>query len=366
MTIVLIFHLSITNGQLHNKDMATSFPSETLRQLRSLNFINKADFRKVRAREWDGVLVLRAAGKKYEFLVEIKRSYLDRSILNAVIAHLSRSAKVENKLPLMVARYIPRPSAERLLEAGINFLDGAANSHLKLGKRFERTIVGHPDTSKVEKASALSAPNVKALFAFAANSVNGKWTVRRLAEVAGISKSKAAQVRQQLMNEGLLRLHDGRIVFVEDKAKDVLLQGYGRVLRPSLLVNRFRPQEQNPDKFIRQLGDVLKETNTPWSLTGGPAADILTHFYRGQETPIFIGDATPAVLKKLRLMPDRDGAVILLKGFGQVTYWKAVDGKMLAHPWLIYCELMYSSDPRAHEAAAELEGVILPSSHETV
>jgi hypothetical protein len=92
----------------------------------------------------------------------------------------------------------------------------------------------------------------------------------------------------------------------------------------------------------------------------------LTHFYRGEETPIFIGDSTPAVLKKLRLMPDRDGTVILLKGFGQVPYWKAVEGKMLAHPWLIYSELMYSSDPRAHEAAAELEGRMLRKPHETV
>jgi hypothetical protein len=345
--------------------MPGSFPSETLRHLRSLEFINKANFRPARAQEWDGVLVLRAAGKPYEFLVEVKRSYLDRSTLNAVIAHLTQSAKVEKKLPLLVARYIPRPSAERLLEAGINFVDGAGNIHLKLGKSFERTIVGQPETLKADKASTLSAPNVKALFAFAANPTNTKWTVRRLAEVAGISKSKAAQVRQQLMNEGLLRLHDGRITLIEEKAKDALLQGYGRVLRPSLLVNRFRSQEQNPDKFIRQLGDVLTETNTPWSLTGGPAADILTHFYRGQETPIFLGESTPAVLKKLRLMPDPDGAVILLKGFGLVPYWKAVDGRMLAHPWLIYCELMYSSDPRAHEAAAELERVILRSSHET-
>jgi hypothetical protein len=346
--------------------MAGSFPSETLRQLRSLDFINKADFHPARAQQWDGVLVMDAAGKKYEFLVEVKRSYLDRSTLNAVIAHLIRSAKVEKKLPLLVARYIPRPSAERLLEAGINFVDGAGHIHLKLGKSFERTIVGQPETSKIDKPSSLSATNVKALFAFAANPIADKWTVRRLAEVAGISKSRAAQVRQQLMNDGLLRLHDGRIAFVEDKAKDVLLQGYGRVLRPSLLVNRFRSQEQNSGRFIGQLGDVLKETNTPWALTGGPAADILTHFYRGEETPIFIGDSTPAVLKKLRLMPDRDGTVILLKGFGQVTYWKAVDGKMLAHPWLIYCELMHSSDPRAHEAAAELEETILRRSHETV
>ena len=346
--------------------MAASFPSETLQQLRSLDFINKADFHPAHAQEWDGVLVLRATGKNYEFLVEVKRSYLDRSTLNAVIAHLNLSAKVEKKPPLLVARYIPRPSAERLLEAGINFVDGAGNIHLKLGKSFERTIVGQPETSKADKTSSISAPSLKALFAFAANPITDNWTVRRLAEVAGISKSKAAQVRRQLMNEGLLRLHDGRIAFAADKAKDVLLQGYGQALRPSLLVNRFRSQEQDPDRFIRQLGDLLKETNTPWSLTGGPAADILTHFYRGEETPLFIGDSTPAVLKKLRLMPDRDGTVILLKGFGQVTYWKAVDGKMLAHPWLIYCELMHSSDPRAHEAAAELEGVILRRSHETV
>ena len=346
--------------------MPGSFPSETLRQLRSLNFINKADFRPAHAQEWDGVLILRAAEKKYEFLVEVKRSYLDRSTLNAVIAHLNRSAKVEKKPPLLVARYIPRPSAERLLEAGINFVDGAGNIHLKLGKSFERTIVGQPEPSKIDKASSLSAPNIKALFAFAAHPIPDKWTVRRLAEVAGISKSTAAQVLHQLMNEGLLSLHDSRIALVEDKAKDLLLQGYGRVLRPSLLVNRFRAQEQNPDKFIRQLGEVLNDTNTQWSLTGGPAADILTHFYRGEETPIFMSDATPAVLKKLRLMPDRDGKVILLKGFGQVPYWKTVDGKMLAHPWLIYCELMYSSDPRAHEAAAELEEVILRRSHETL
>ena len=61
------------------------FPSKTLQQLRSLDFINKADFRPAHAQEWDGVLVLRVTGKKYEFLVEVKRSYLDRSTLNAVI-----------------------------------------------------------------------------------------------------------------------------------------------------------------------------------------------------------------------------------------------------------------------------------------
>jgi hypothetical protein len=81
-----------------------TFPPETLPQLRSLDFINKANLRSAHTQEWDGAC---AAGNTYEFLVEVKRSYLDRSTLNAVIAHLVRSAKVE-KLPLLVARYIPK------------------------------------------------------------------------------------------------------------------------------------------------------------------------------------------------------------------------------------------------------------------
>jgi len=75
--------------------MPGSFPSETLRHLRSLEFINKANFRPARAQEWDGVLVLRAAGKPYEFLVEVKRSYLDRSTLNAVIAQEAQRSNPE-------------------------------------------------------------------------------------------------------------------------------------------------------------------------------------------------------------------------------------------------------------------------------
>ena len=37
-----------------------------------------------------------------------------------------------------------------------------------------------------------------------------------------------------------------------------------------------------------------------------------------------------------------------------MVFWRTVDAVPLAHPWLIYAELMFEPDPRAHEAAAEL------------
>jgi hypothetical protein len=56
----------------------------------------------------------------------------------------------------------------------------------------------------------------------------------------------------------------------------------------------------------------------------------------------------------LRLLPDRDGYVALLRAFGELVFWQERDHHMLAPPLLIYAELLSSSDPRAHEAAAEL------------
>ena len=72
----------------------------------------------------------------------------------------------------------------------------------------------------------------------------------------------------------------------------------------------------------------------------------------------FDGDVNAAV-KTLRLLPDRDGPVTLLSAFGQLVFWEVRDGVSLAHPWLIYAELVSDPNPRAHEAAAELRNELL-------
>ena len=46
--------------------------------------------------------------------------------------------------------------------------------------------------------------------------------------------------------------------------------------------------------------------------------------------------------------------MVLLRPFGELVYWREFDGKMVAPPWLVYAELLVSSDPRAREAAEEL------------
>ena len=90
------------------------------------------------------------------------------------------------------------------------------------------------------------------------------------------------------------------------------------------------------------------------SLTGGPAAELLQHLYRGPEIPIFLSQWSPEIQERLRLLPDRQGFITVMRAFGEPAFWRELGGLTVAHPWLIYAELMNSADPRAHEAAEEL------------
>jgi len=92
-----------------------------------------------------------------------------------------------------------------------------------------------------------------------------------------------------------------------------------------------------------------------YALTGGPAIDLLQHFYRGPEVPMFLEPSSRRMTQELRLLPDSEGPVTLLRAFGETVFWQERDNHMLAPPWLIYAELLYSNDPRAHEAALEFQ-----------
>jgi hypothetical protein len=91
-----------------------------------------------------------------------------------------------------------------------------------------------------------------------------------------------------------------------------------------------------------------------YALTGGPAADLLHQNYRDIEVPVFIAATDPTTLRGLRLMPARNGPVMLLKAFGKLVYWLEVKHQFVAPPWLIYAELLTSRDPRARQVAEDL------------
>jgi len=330
-----------------------------LEQLRLLHFVSALNFSAEGRSDdpgIDGILKLRTPKGTYAFLVEQKRSYLDRGILNALVAQAKVRADLRGEPLLLLARYIPRPSAERLIESGVNFLDQAGNMHLVLGRNYERTILGNKENSAPKEGQRVSPAIAQLMFAFATKEQAGGWSVRQLAEASGLSKSNVAKVRQQLVDRGILRESEhGFDIRDKSRLQEELLRGYELALRPKLLIGRFRSAESGLDEMLASVREAVADLSIRWSVTGGPAASVLQKFYRGLELPIFLDSFPDQLRRQLRIIPDKSGPLIFLRSFGDVPFWRKTEPFPLAHPWLIYSELMYSSEPRAHEAAEEIK-----------
>ena len=172
-----------------------------LEQIRRLPFVKGLDFSRENRTvdsETDGILKLRTPKGTYSFLVEQKRSYLDRGILNALVSQAQLNAKRRREPLLLLARFVPKPSAERLVQSGVNFLDQVGNMHLVLGGNYERTIIGNRENVAPLESIRVSPARAQLLFTLASIEQAATWTVRQLGEASGLSKSNVANVRRQL------------------------------------------------------------------------------------------------------------------------------------------------------------------------
>src|SRR5438270_7093256 len=95
-----------------------------LDKISALGFIRKYELAHFhQSNGTDSLLILFTPRGKFTFLVEQKRSYFDRSSLNAFISQAQQLTRVHRKPLLLLTRYLPEPSAERLISTGINFID---------------------------------------------------------------------------------------------------------------------------------------------------------------------------------------------------------------------------------------------------
>lgn len=329
-----------------------------LDQLRSLPFVRAAEAIEQKpaldSRRFDATVQVETEAGSYEFLTEVKRSYLDEAITRAIAAAAKNLARRKRKL-LLFARYIPQPTAQRLMDADVDFADLAGNVHLNLPPHYHWTAVGNREKQSEGREPIETPATLQLLFTIAAHPESAEWTVRELASRAGVSKSKAASARRELLHDRTIRQVGGRFQFADPKGvADRLLSGYRQILRPRLIIGRFRSPERNIGAFVERLRDEADSGRFRYALTGGLAAYQLQRFYKGEGAAVFVAPNQTSLPKILHLLPDRDGPITLLKAFGEIVYWRTADHASVAHPWLIYAELMAEPDPRAHEAAEEL------------
>lgn len=337
-----------------------------LEPIRALPFVTALDWtvapRGTGDREIDAEIKITTPRRKFKLVAEFKRTYMDRATLNALIAQQAH-VRQKLKLPLLlIARYIPTLMGERLAEAGINFVDGVGNLHVNLGGDYYVFAVGRKEIKPKVAERRTTAAMVQAAFAFLTDANAVHWPVRKLAEVAGIGKTAAAEARQRLTETGVLHATRTGLQIADRKAlEEDFLGGYERVLRPELLMGRFRPLERDPNTLVAKFEQWAGQNEVPWAVTGAPAAFRLQRLYRGEEVPVFIRTVPDRLTRDLKLLPDKNGTVTLLREFGTLFPWRVEGGVPIAHPWLIYAELLHEGGARALEAATEIrEKFLLP------
>ena len=328
---------------------------DRLRELPFVRDVSIADLPQKGDRHPSAILKIAAPRRLFTFALEVKRTFLDRALTNALIA--TQVARRKQDLPLfLIARYVPRSTGERLAEAGVNFVDRAGNVHLRLGDHYQASVLGRREPV-VETISRRPGPAlVQFYFLLLAEPEAVAWPVRSIADEAGIGKTAAATALQRLVSLRVLAADQKGHYRLVDRRRllDDFLRGYTDVLRPHLEIGRFRSSQRESDAFLRHFAATTGKANANWAITGASAAYAIDRFFRTDDVPVFIEDFTPVMQRALRLLPDRQGPITLFRPFGRRWQWKAVEGTFVAHPLLIYAELLRSDEPRALEAAAQI------------
>ncbi len=299
----------------------------------------------------DALLVLTAPEGDHELLVETKRTHLTYALADHVVAQ--RTTLDGPPRPwILLAPYVPRKMGQHLAAQGVNYIDLEGNCHLRLGDRHIAAIEGRIPLRKEPEGRGLRAAGQNVQFAILANPELLDEGIVHIAERAGVGKTTVADTLAKMEHEGFLAVVGGRRRLVNPKALlDRWLAGYAHVVRPRMLLGRYRTQDADPEQLERRVEETLGE-ELAWAWGGGAAAMRLTQHYRGETTALHLALPMPDLPKRLRALRDPQGPLLLLTVPGPVAFEGALPRTV--HPLLVYTELLTSGDERAREAAAEL------------
>lgn len=298
----------------------------------------------------DGLLRIVTPSVTEEYIVEAKRTHLTRTMVEGLLAQARRFGP---RPWILFAPHVGRPLAKVLDEQGVNFVDPAGNCRLQIGRHHLAKIEGRPPERRPRHGRGAGAPGQQVLFALLVRPGLLNQPVRTLAEAAGVARATAADRVARLREEGLVHeTKDERRLTEPRRLLDQWLKGYETLVRPKLLIGRYRARETDPVAVERRIEEGLGEEVT-WAFGGAAAAYRLTGYYRGPDTVVHVQEGEIDVAGRLRWLRADDGPLILLRAPGPIAF-EGVEPRTVA-PLLVYTELLFTGDKRAREAAAEIE-----------
>ncbi len=325
-----------------------------LDRLRELPFVDEATLVERQGgeagRRFDGKVRIKTPGKTEVLVVEVKRTHLTRTVVEGVLA---QAAALGSRPWILFAPHVGRPLGRFLDEHGTNFVDPAGNCRLKVGRQHIAKIEGRPPEPRPRHGRGVGAPGLQVNFALLARPDLVNKPVRVLAAEAGVGTATAANRINELCGQGLV--HEttrGKRLTEPHRLMDAWVKGYEVIVRPRLLIGRFRTRDDDPEALEQTIEEALGD-HQPWGFGGGAAAYRLTGHYRGTDTVVHIGTGDERLVRALRALKAEDGPLTLLRAPGP-TAFKGEKPHTVA-PLLVFTELLFAHDKRAREAAAEIQ-----------
>ena len=281
-----------------------------------------------------------------EFEVRTTGSRLSEPLASKIIEESKRAPG-----PCLVcAPYVPLLVGNRLAAHRVSYVDMAGNCHIEP----EGLLIAHVEGKRRIRHSPTRPSGIKAhqlLFAFLAEPELVEAPVRKIALEAGLGKSATLELLGALRSQGLLdcnpgerRLHKARVLL------ERWLTVYAEVVRPSWLVARCKPTATEP-RALEALVERECE-GYAWAFGGSAAASRMIAMDRGVETILHMTEIPPDVMGRLKAVPSANGPLTILHTPGRLAYRGT--GSHLAHPLLVYTELLTSTAPQSAQAASAL------------
>jgi hypothetical protein len=299
----------------------------------------------------DGELDLRLGrkGRRERFVFRTTRTHLSYALTSGFI----EEARVAGQNWLLLAPYVPAKIGQHLAAHQLSYADAVGNCHLQVadGRELLAHVEGKKPLRDGGERSAGRSPSYQLIFAILAQPALLAAPVRQIAIAAGVGKTAAADQLKRLAEQGLIeRKRSGTPVARRRELLDRWLSAYADVVRPGWQVGRYRTKTTDPEELERQIATIWGDQ--VWAFGGGAAAWRMAQFYRGSDTVLHVHSVPTDMLRQLRAIPAPDGELTILRTPGAVAYNGVAPH--VAHPLMVYSEMVTSREPRMREAADEI------------
>lgn len=281
----------------------------------------------------DGMLDFMVNGKQFTYVVEVKDELRNHQLQN-IEEQFNR-----NEHFMLFVRHIFPKIKEELRIMKIPYLEANGNIYLKKDNIFLFIDTQKPLQMEKKKGNrAFTKTGLKVLFYFLQNKDAINLTQRELAEKMNVGLGTIPQVIEGLKETGYLIPLNNRTHIWENRKGllDRWMASYATELRPKLVKERYALKGQ-----WREV--TFDPHKTVWG--GEPAADLLTNYLRPEKFILYTKETRMDLIKKYKLMPDKNGDIEVLDMF-----WDQVDEKTVP-PLLVYADLKLEGGKRNNETA---------------